>query len=206
MPPSAPPPDLRVLCRKLTSIPPAQLPHALPALTRHVIRCKDALSAPHEQKPKDDASAQGTAGLVNKLKTSISTLLNGRSREARFAAIGLVKAVVDVGGWEMLRASEPWVRGLLSIIQVFHTRAASCRDCICILITPFPEGRLLCGQRARRHHPHPHLRPRPSLSNPRQGDCDAHHPGLCHCVPPAHQASRLRLGFNGAPVLCPDRL
>ncbi|OAQ84847.1 armadillo-type fold domain-containing protein [Purpureocillium lilacinum] len=119
-----PPPDLRVLCRKLTSIPPAQLPHALPALTRHVIRCKDALSAPHEQKPKDDASAQGTAGLVNKLKTSISTLLNGRSREARFAAIGLVKAVVDVGGWEMLRASEPWVRGLLSIIQKGDSFAA----------------------------------------------------------------------------------
>ncbi|KAJ6446660.1 short-chain dehydrogenase [Purpureocillium lavendulum] len=125
MPPSAPPPDLRVLCRKLTSIPPAQLPHALPALTRHVVRCKDALAAaPHEQqqqqqKSKDDAaSAQSAAALVHKLKASITTLLNGRSREARFAAVGLVKAVVDVGGWEMLRASEPWARGLLSIIQV----------------------------------------------------------------------------------------
>ncbi|POR38746.1 Pre-rRNA-processing protein rix1 [Tolypocladium paradoxum] len=100
------PPDLRVLCRKLTSIPPAQLPHALPALTRHIVRCKDTLSAPQEQKPKDDAS-QGSL-LVHKLKTNITTLLNGRSREARFAAIGLVKALVDVGGWEMLRGSGPW--------------------------------------------------------------------------------------------------
>ncbi|UNI14006.1 hypothetical protein JDV02_000690 [Purpureocillium takamizusanense] len=131
-PPPAPPPDLRVLCRKLTSIPPAQLPHALPALARHVVRCRDALSAPHEQKPKDDASSQGggssssssTAGLVHKLKTTVTTLLNGRSREARFAAVGLVKAVVDVGGWEMLRASEPWARGLLSIIQKGDSFAA----------------------------------------------------------------------------------
>ncbi|KND87963.1 Pre-rRNA-processing protein rix1 [Tolypocladium ophioglossoides CBS 100239] len=118
----SPPPDLRVLCRNLTSIPPAQLPHALPALTRHIVRCRDALSAPQEQKPKDDAS-QGSL-LLHRLKTNITTLLNGRSREARFAAIGLVKALVDVGGWEMLRASGPWVSGLLSIIQKGDSFAA----------------------------------------------------------------------------------
>lgn len=56
--------------------------------------------------------------LVHKLKTSITTHLNGRSREGRFAAIGLIKAAVDVGGWETLRGSEAWVRGLLSIVQV----------------------------------------------------------------------------------------
>lgn len=110
------PPDLRVLCRKLTSIPQPQLPHALPSLTGHVIRCRDVLSAPQDQKSKDDAS-QG-AQLVHKLRTSITTLLNGRSREGRFAAVCLVKAVVDVGGWEMLRVCEPWVRGLLAIVQV----------------------------------------------------------------------------------------
>lgn len=74
------------------------------------------MSAPQEQKPKDDAS-EGSL-LVHKLKTNVSTLLNGRSREGRFAAIGLIKAMVDVGGWEVLRGSEPWVRGLLSIVQV----------------------------------------------------------------------------------------
>lgn len=110
------PPDLRVLCRKLTSIPLHQLPHALPSLINHVLHCKDVLSAPQEQKSKDKASE--SAQLIHKLKASITTLLNGRSREARFAAIGLVKAVVDVGGWEVLRGCEPWVRGLLSVIQV----------------------------------------------------------------------------------------
>ncbi|KAL6696116.1 rRNA processing/ribosome biogenesis domain-containing protein [Trichoderma pleuroticola] len=107
--------DLRVLTRKLTSIPPAQLPHSLPSLIRHVLRCRDALSAPQDPKAKGDASQ--TSMLVHKLKTSITTHLNGRSREGRFAAIGLIKAAVDVGGWETLRGSEVWVRGLLSIVQ-----------------------------------------------------------------------------------------
>ncbi|KAM0263059.1 hypothetical protein ACHAQJ_001438 [Trichoderma viride] len=98
--------DLRVLTRKLTSIPPAQLPHSLPSLIRHVLRCRDALSAPQDPKIKGEASQ--TSMLVHKLKTSITTLLNGRSREGRFAAIGLVKAAVDVGGWETLRGSEAW--------------------------------------------------------------------------------------------------
>ncbi|KAL6866939.1 rRNA processing/ribosome biogenesis domain-containing protein [Trichoderma novae-zelandiae] len=107
--------DLRVLTRKLTSMPPAQLPHSLPSLIRHVLRCRDALSAPQDPKLKGDASQ--TSMLVHKLKTSITTHLNGRSREGRFAAIGLIKAAVDVGGWETLRGSEAWVRGLLSIVQ-----------------------------------------------------------------------------------------
>ncbi|CAM1505263.1 Fc.00g109000.m01.CDS01 [Cosmosporella sp. VM-42] len=109
------PPDLRVLCRKLTSIPPTQLPRALPALINHVLHCKEPLSAAYEQKVKD--SSPEAAQLVHKLEATITTLLNGRSREARFTAIGLIKAVVDVGGWEVLRGTQPWVGGLLSVVQ-----------------------------------------------------------------------------------------
>ncbi|KJZ72948.1 hypothetical protein HIM_07711 [Hirsutella minnesotensis 3608] len=109
------PPDLRVICRKISSIPPTQLPHALPALTTHIARCSHVLSASQEQKPKGDASQVSV--LVHKLKTGITTLLTSRTPEARFAAIGLVKAMVDVGGWETLRGSGPWVRALLTILQ-----------------------------------------------------------------------------------------
>ncbi|OAA50455.1 Armadillo-type fold protein [Metarhizium rileyi] len=111
----SPPSDLRVLCSKLTTISQGKLPRALPLLTRHIVRCKDTLSASLEQKSKDDGSQ--SAQLVLKLRQSITTLLKGRDREARFSAIVLIKAVVDVGGWEMLRISEPWVVGLLPIIQ-----------------------------------------------------------------------------------------
>ncbi|KAF4967194.1 hypothetical protein FSARC_5227 [Fusarium sarcochroum] len=109
------PPDLRVLCRKLTSIPPTQLPHALPSLINHVLHCKEPLSAPSDRKVKD-SSSEG-AQLVHKLKASITTHLNGRSREARFAAVALIKTVVDVGGWEVLRGCQPWVTGLMSVVE-----------------------------------------------------------------------------------------
>ncbi|PHH77618.1 hypothetical protein CDD82_3447 [Ophiocordyceps australis] len=128
---SQPPPDLGVLCTKLSSTPAIQLPHALPVLTRHVVRCKDALSAPQEQKLKDNASQSSL--LIHKIKTQIITLLNGRSREGRFAAVGLVKAVIDVGGWEMLRGSEPWVRGLLSIMQKGDSFA--CKELAVVTLT-----------------------------------------------------------------------
>ncbi|KAG5805074.1 hypothetical protein H9Q74_010461 [Fusarium xylarioides] len=109
------PPDLRVLCRKLTSIPPTQLPHALPSLINHILHCKEPLSAPSDRKVKDSSSE--AAQLVHKLKASITTHLNGRSREARFAAVALIKTVVDVGGWEILRGCQPWVTGLLSVVE-----------------------------------------------------------------------------------------
>ncbi|KAH8176347.1 rRNA processing/ribosome biogenesis domain-containing protein [Sarocladium implicatum] len=109
------PPDLRVLCRKLTSLPPAELPRALPSLTNHIIRCQPQLCVAHDPKAKDKNSEVAT--LVHKLKTSITTLLTSRTIEGRFAAVALVKAVVDIGGWEVLRTTEPWARGLLAVIQ-----------------------------------------------------------------------------------------
>ncbi|OHE98737.1 hypothetical protein CORC01_06003 [Colletotrichum orchidophilum] len=109
------PPDLKVLCRKLTSTPPAQLPHSIPALINHVLRCKDVLSAPHD--PKATFNSSEVSSLVHKLRTIITTLLNGKSATGRFTGATLVKAVVDVGGWECLKESGNWVRGLLGMLQ-----------------------------------------------------------------------------------------
>ncbi|CAI4218337.1 unnamed protein product [Parascedosporium putredinis] len=66
-------------------------------------------------KLRDNASE--TAVLVHKLKTALKTLLNDRDHRRRFTGVVLVKAVVDVGGWETLRSSEPWVRGLIAVLQ-----------------------------------------------------------------------------------------
>lgn len=111
------PPDLQVLCRRLASTAPDALPALTPALTGHILRCGGALSLPSDQKAKD--SSPEASLLVHKLKTQITTLLNnGRSQPGRFAAAILIKAIIDVGGFECLRTSEPWVRGLLSIVQV----------------------------------------------------------------------------------------
>ena len=113
------PPDLRVLCHLLVSSRPEDLPALSPVLMSHVLRCGDALSASTEVKAK--VKTDEMTMLAHRLKTQISTLLNGKSPQGRFTAAVLIKAVVDVGGWECLRTSESWVRGLLSILQVRHS-------------------------------------------------------------------------------------
>lgn len=110
------PPELRLLCLQLSSTPTEQLPRLTPVLLRHVLRCQGPLSSSGNNAAKSDASAASV--LVHKLKTQLSTLLNGKSAEGRFAAVVLIKGVIEVGGWEVLRGSEPWVRGLLSILKV----------------------------------------------------------------------------------------
>jgi hypothetical protein len=112
------PPDLRVLCRLLSSTSPGDLPRLCPTLVKHVLRCGSALSASHEQRGKSGADEAGQ--LVGKLRTQVNSLLNGKTSQGRFVGMVLVKAIIDVGGWECLRASEPWVRGLMSILQVFQ--------------------------------------------------------------------------------------
>jgi pre-rRNA-processing protein RIX1 len=110
------PPELRILCLQLSSTPTTDLPRLTPSLLRYVLRCQAPLSNLAGNAAQADASASSV--LVHKLKTQLTTLLNGKSQEGRFAAVVLIKAVVDVGGWEVLRGSEAWVRGLLSLLGV----------------------------------------------------------------------------------------
>lgn len=116
------PPDLRVLCRRLATSSPDDLPRLCPILVRQLLRCGAVLSAPHETKAKDTSS--DAAVHVHRLKTQINSLLTGKSTNGRFAAVVLIKALIDTGGWECLRLSEPWVRGLLSTIQVRPSSAS----------------------------------------------------------------------------------
>ncbi|GAB1320636.1 Pre-rRNA-processing protein RIX1 [Madurella fahalii] len=109
----AAPPDLRVLCRRLASTPVDHLPRLCPLLVGHVVRCGGPLSAAPDTKDK----ASETSMLVHKLRTHIAMLLTGKKPSGRFAAACLVKAVIDVGGWESLRASDPWIRGLIGVLQ-----------------------------------------------------------------------------------------
>lgn len=112
------PPELRVLCFQLSNTPTSELPRLTPTLLRHVSRCQASLSTPAGNISKAESSDSSVQVQVHKLKTQLSTLLNGKSPEGRFTAAVLIKAVVEVGGWEILRGSEPWVRGLLSILGV----------------------------------------------------------------------------------------
>lgn len=104
-----------MLCRRLASTPADDLPRFCPVLVSHVLRCGEPLSAAQEAKGKGGTSEAPV--LIHRLKTHITTLLTGKSPAGRFAAVCLIKAVIDVGGWETLKASDPWIRGLISVLQ-----------------------------------------------------------------------------------------
>ncbi|KAH8821820.1 rRNA processing/ribosome biogenesis-domain-containing protein [Xylogone sp. PMI_703] len=111
-------PELRNLCFKLSSTQTADLPRHIPALLRHVWNCHASLSVISGNAVKSDASK--SAVLVHELKTRLTALLNGRSPEGRFAAVALIKGVVDVAGWSILqdqKVSENWVPGLLGLLR-----------------------------------------------------------------------------------------
>jgi pre-rRNA-processing protein RIX1 len=120
------PSELRYLCHRLSSTETTSLPRITSDLLQKVIRCKVPLSAPTTEKNSSD-TLENSAVLVHKLKTQISTLLDGKGTtpEGRFAAIVLVKAVVETGGWEILRGVGPWVGGLLKVLAV-------CEDCLLV--------------------------------------------------------------------------
>lgn len=109
------PPELRVLNHQLSTVPTAQLPQITPLLLRNVLRCQGPLSSPSINAAKDGTSETSA---VHTLKNHVSRLLHGKSAEGRFVAIILVKGIIDVGGWEVLREALPWVRGLLGILTV----------------------------------------------------------------------------------------
>ncbi|KAH7051259.1 rRNA processing/ribosome biogenesis-domain-containing protein [Macrophomina phaseolina] len=104
---------LKAVTYRLSAVPAKQLPALIPHVTATLPACKLVLSAPQNASGKD---ASETAVLVHKLRTQISTLLQDRSTEGRWSAVVLSKCAIELGGWEMLQKSGPWVRGLLGIL------------------------------------------------------------------------------------------
>ena len=106
---------LRPVTHKLTTVPVNELPSLAGLLASRISYCSGILSSTPSQAT---SSGSEDALLVHKLKTRISSLLQDRSPEGRWTAVVLVKATVDAGGWEILKSSEPWVRGLVTILGV----------------------------------------------------------------------------------------
>jgi hypothetical protein len=105
---------LRAVTVRLNNTPVKDLPSIASHLAAGLLDCGDVLSQTHAPgKEKSDSSI-----LVHKIKTRISSLLQDRSFEGRWTAVILIKAVIELGGWEILKTSEPWARGLIGILGV----------------------------------------------------------------------------------------
>ncbi|KAL5114125.1 hypothetical protein ACEQ8H_008009 [Pleosporales sp. CAS-2024a] len=104
---------LRALTFRIASIPPAHLPQHVPAIAAALASCRALLSTPQAAATK---TASESSVAVHKYRTLLSTLLQDRTVQGRWSAVVLVKATIEVGGWEALHKSLPWVRGLLAIL------------------------------------------------------------------------------------------
>lgn len=104
---------LRAVSYRIGSSPPSQLPHVVSSVAQSLWSCKLILSQTTSTRQKD--SEAGVA--LHRFNTQISTLLHARSTEERWAAIVLIKATVEAGGYETLSKSSPWVQGLLGILK-----------------------------------------------------------------------------------------
>lgn len=104
---------LRALTFRLASTATSQLPQHVPAIAASLANCRSLLLLP--QAAASRSSSESTVAL-HKYRTQLSTLLQDRTIQGRWAAIVLIKATIEIGGWEILQKSLPWVRGLLGIL------------------------------------------------------------------------------------------
>ncbi|KAF1831219.1 hypothetical protein BDW02DRAFT_505803 [Decorospora gaudefroyi] len=106
---------LRALTFRISSTPTSQLPQHVPAIAASLANCRTLLSSAQTSGAKATSSESSVA--IHKYRTLLSTLLQDRTPQGRWCAIVLVKATVEVGGWETLQKSLPWVRGLVGFLN-----------------------------------------------------------------------------------------
>ncbi|KAF2796303.1 hypothetical protein K505DRAFT_323402 [Melanomma pulvis-pyrius CBS 109.77] len=104
---------LRALTSRLSSTATSQLPPHVPAIAASLANCRSLLSSTQASGTKTSSEASVA---IHRYRTLLSTLLQDRTIQGRWAAIVLIKATIEVGGWETLQKSLPWVRGLLGIL------------------------------------------------------------------------------------------
>ncbi|KAF1915661.1 rRNA processing/ribosome biogenesis-domain-containing protein [Ampelomyces quisqualis] len=105
---------LRALTYRISSTPTAQLPHHVPAIAASLAHCRTLLSSPQ---PAASKTSSESSVAVHKYRTLLSALLQHRALHGRWSATVLIKATVELGGWETLQKCLPWVRGLLAILS-----------------------------------------------------------------------------------------
>ncbi|KIW20514.1 hypothetical protein PV08_01089 [Exophiala spinifera] len=101
---------LRAVANRLTVTPVEDLPRIAGLLAAQLADC--SLNSRFA-----DGKASNASVAVHKLRTRINSLLQEKSIAGRFTGVVLVKAAVDNGGENVLRASESWARGLLNCIN-----------------------------------------------------------------------------------------
>ncbi|KAF1936024.1 hypothetical protein EJ02DRAFT_106001 [Clathrospora elynae] len=106
---------LRALTFRISSTPTSQLPQHVPAIAASLASCRTLLSS--TQAPGTKATSSEASVAIHKYRTLLSALLQDRTVQGRWCAIVLIKASIEVGGWETLQKALPWVRGLMGFLN-----------------------------------------------------------------------------------------
>lgn len=105
---------LRVVTHRLETTPEWQKPQTAVYLANTLTSGGELLIG---KDIETHARNEQTAFLVNKFKSQISVLLLSKNPRSRWAAIILIKAIIEVEGWEIQYGAAAWVRGLLRILE-----------------------------------------------------------------------------------------
>ncbi|KAK4570025.1 hypothetical protein LTR86_002995 [Recurvomyces mirabilis] len=103
---------LRTITYRLSTASPKSLPQVAAQVAGLLWSCKELLSSSSTAKQGSEA-----ATAVHRFKTYLSTLLQDRTIEGRWAAVVLAKATIEAGGLEVLSKSNGWVKNLLGILK-----------------------------------------------------------------------------------------
>ncbi|KXL49536.1 hypothetical protein M433DRAFT_309362 [Acidomyces richmondensis BFW] len=113
---------LRAITFRLSSTASKQLPQIAAHASSQLWNCKALLSSPSETiKQNNHAST-----VTHRYKTHLSTLLQDRTVEGRWAAVVLVKATVEAGGVETVSKANAWVRSLIGILKKPDPATTTC--------------------------------------------------------------------------------
>ena len=104
---------LRAITYRVSSTSAKQLPHVAGQIAASLWSCRDIISA----SPDSLKSSTEGANILHRFKTTLTSLLQDRTPEGRWAAVVLTKATIEAGGIEILSKSNPWVRSLLGILK-----------------------------------------------------------------------------------------
>lgn len=129
--------DLLVLehvARTLSNVPVARLPYAVGQITSNLLQCKAVLSAEGSSSSKD---ASRTSTVTHKIRSRITSLLQDRIAAGRWSGIVLAKTFVELGGYQALQASGPWVTAIITVLKRPQDTASTKKLCCAILTRIF---------------------------------------------------------------------
>ena len=105
---------LQAASQQISAVPKELLPAVVPNLLNNLAVCSNLLA--DIPSPKDAKGSEEVVAM-HRFTTQISSLLQDKSPERRWAGVVLVKAALQYGGQNLLQRNSSWIKSLLNILH-----------------------------------------------------------------------------------------